>query len=95
MIKKLLIPAMLLTLTGCTATVVDKYHMPEFERDHEECFQSSRQGCLNGKNMRVKVPECWRLEIQDGMTSDHICVPKDIWEKTEIGHEWTDETYPI
>lgn len=91
--KIIFVPLAALVLTGCTATVDDKYYMPEFTRGHEECFRSSRQGCLDGKEFNVKVPECWRIVIEEGIDTTNICVPKDVWEKTQVGQEWTDETY--
>ena len=93
--KKILVPIAALALTGCTATVDDKYHMPAFERDHEECFKSTKYGCDDGKQLKVQVPECWRLVINEGIDTDLICVPEDVWKKTQIGQEWTDETYAL
>jgi len=92
--KKLvmLIPAVLV-LTGCTAYVDDKYHIPEFTRDHEECYRSTKHGCTDKKELNVRVPECWRLVIEDGLEKTNICVSKEIWEKTQIGQAWSDDTY--
>jgi len=75
--------------------VEDKYYVPKFERDHEECFRSSKYGCQEGKQLRVEAPECWRLVIEEGMSSEPICVSEEVWKKTQIGQEWTDETYAI
>lgn len=89
-----LVPFIAIALTGCTAVVDDKYYVPEFTRGHEECFKSTKYGCEDGKELSVKVPECWRLVI-DNVTATDICVPKDVWEKTQVGQEWTDETYDV
>jgi hypothetical protein len=91
----LAIVPLVLVLTGCTATVHDKYHIPEFSKGHQECFTTGRYGCIEGKDLEIKVPECWRLVIEEGIDVTKICVSKDTWEKTQIGQEWTDETYPI
>lgn len=93
--KKIAVALFVLSLTGCTAYVDDKYYVPEFTRGHEECFYTTKHGCQEGKNLNVKVPECWRLVVEEGMTTTDICVPKDVWEKTQVGHEWTDETYVV
>lgn len=93
--KKIILIPLILALTACTPVVDDKYYVPKFERDHEECFRSSKYGCQEGKQLRVEVPECWRLIIDEGMNSGDVCVPKDVWEKTQVGQEWTDETYAI
>lgn len=62
------------------------HYVPEFTRGHEECFKSTKYGCEDGKELSVKVPECWRLVI-DNVTATNICVPKDVWEKTQVGQE--------
>lgn len=93
--KKILIPMLALALTGCSAVVDDKYYVPAFERNQKECFYMARSGCMDGKDVQMKVPECWRLVIEEGIDVDSICVPKDTWEKTQVGQEWTDETYPL
>lgn len=93
--KKTIVSIMILALTGCTATVDDKYYIPEFTKGHEECFNWTRSGCTNGKDLQVKVPECWRLVIGQGIDSTDICVSKEVFERTQIGQEWTDETYVV
>lgn len=83
-----------LILAGCTVHVEDKFHIPEFKRPHIQCEDPNN--CENGTKIDVKVPECYRLTLFNwsGWDSD-ICVTKEIWEKTQVGQVWTDETYNI
>lgn len=89
--KKVIIALSALMLCACTPIVEDKYYVPKFERDHEECFRSSKYGCQEGKQLRVEVPECWRLVIDEGMVSDNICAPEEQWKNTQIGQEWKND----
>lgn len=91
--RNILIPALILVLAGCSTIVDDKYYVPEFTREHEECKHWGKSGCTDGKELNVKVPECYRLVIAEGLERTDICVSKDTWEKAQIGQEWTDETY--
>lgn len=95
--KKLAIVILALTLSGCTVHVQDKFHIPEFKRPHQECLkEEGGSNCDGGTTIDVKVPECYRLTLfnASGWDSD-ICVTKEVWEKTQIGQVWTDETYNI
>lgn len=87
--KKLILIPLVVLLTGCSTYVEDKYYVPSFERSHEECFKSGRLGCEEGKDLTIKVPECWRLVLFNwgGWDSD-ICVDEQIWKNTYVGSEW-------
>lgn len=93
--KIVVIPALVLGLSGCSVYVEDKFHIPEFKRPHVECINDEGQSdCEGGTRIDVKVPECYRLTLFNagGWDSD-ICVTKEVFEKTQVGQLWTDETY--
>lgn len=93
--KKLLIPVMMLALAGCSVYVEDKFYIPEFKRPHQQCINDEGgSNCEDGTRIDVKVPECYRLTLfnSGGWDSD-ICVTKEVFEKTQVGQLWTDETY--
>jgi hypothetical protein len=86
--KKLIFLPLILIATACSATVEEKFHVPEFERTHEECFESNRYGCVEGKDLVVKIPECWRIITYDGFNREEFCVDQETWKNTYIGQEW-------
>lgn len=95
--KKLSIVALALMLTGCTVHVEDKFYIPEFKRPHQQCLNGDGgSDCEGGTRIDVKVPECYRITLfnASGWDSD-ICVTKEVFEKTQVGQVWTDETYNI
>lgn len=78
---------LILVLAGCSTTVIDKFKISEFQKQHHECFDG-RYSCENSAEITVNVPECWRIVVEDWSGKSDLCVDEQTWKNTYVGQEW-------
>lgn len=91
MIKRIIILAVMLGVGSCGVfelTIVRK----DVVESYTEYVECKVEGCGEDGFIEITRPKCYRLGFSDLGGEILECVPKRVWDRTELGEVWHSES---
>jgi hypothetical protein len=91
--KRIILASLLLLTAGCGGafeTTIVRKDIVESRIEYRDC--RNENSCSEDGFIQVTIPKCYRLGFSDLGGEILACVPKKVWDRTELGEVWHDKS---